>query len=818
MFEKDGQTAEKILFDIIKVHFLRPGVRKKDIPHNKGQAHTKNKKQITAQDTIPYREMSKDGICRIRKGQYSKLIRFHDISYSLASKEEQDAIFEDWSEFHNYFDSSIPYSITLRSRHSDMKKLKEQIQVVKRDDEFSEIAREYSGMVQSQLSKGNNGRLIEKYITYTVEAKDINEARVKLNRIEADIIGNLKAFGVRAEPVDGRDRLALMYRDFHGMDTELPNNVRHANTKDIIAPDRFVFRNGKYFEIINKVKGRAHKRCFSASYLQITAPEISDKMLVDFLDLNIDQTITFQIRSIEQNEAVKLVKSKVTDLDRMTIEEQKKAVRSGYDMDIIPSDLNTYGNDAKRLLNDLQSRNERLFEVTIIFLHEADTRQGLETAVFTTAGVAQKYNCSLQRLNYLQEEGFASSLMTGGNQVPMTRRLTTTSLAIFVPFTTEELFMPGQSQYYGLNAISNNVIFADRKHLVNPNGICVGKPGTGKSFSTKREITDVYLTTDDDICINDPEAEYRPLVEALGGTVIKISATSRDHVNPMDLNMNYADDDNPLGMKSDFILSLCELIMGSRDGIHAEERSVIDRCLPLIYQKYFEDPIPGNMPVLGDLYECLLKQEEPQAKHIATALEIYVNGSFKVFNHHTNVDMDNRIVCFDTKELGKQLKKIGMLIVQDQVWNRVTRNRDAHKSTRYYMDEFHLLLKEEQTAAYSVEIWKRFRKWGGIPTGITQNIKDLFASREIENILENSDFIYILGQAAGDREILAKYLNISPKQQAYITNSGEGEGLLFFGNTIIPFKDRFDKSLKLYELMTTKPEEVRARDEKRSEA
>jgi type IV secretory pathway VirB4 component len=362
------------------------------------------------------------------------------------------------------------------------------------------------------------------------------------------------------------------------------------------------------------------------------------------------------------------------------------------------------------------------------------------------------------------------------------------------------------------------VIFADRKHLVNPNGICVGKPGTGKSFSTKREITDVYLTTDDDICINDPEAEYRPLVEALGGTVIKISPTSRDHVNPMDLNMNYADDDNPLGMKSDFILSLCELIMGSRDGIQAEERSVIDRCLPLIYQKYFEDPIPENMPVLGDLYECLLMQEEPQAKHIATALEIYVNGSLKVFNHHTNVDMDNRIVCFDTKELGKQLKKIGMLIVQDQVWNRVTRNRDAHKSTRYYMDEFHLLLKEEQTAVYSVEIWKRFRKWGGIPTGITQNIKDLFASREIENILENSDFIYILGQAAGDREILAKYLNISSKQQAYITNSGEGEGLLFFGNTIIPFKDRFDKSLKLYELMTTKPEEVRARDEKGSEA
>ena len=272
----------------------------------------------------------------------------------------------------------------------------------------------------------------------------------------------------------------------------------------------------------------------------------------------------------------------------------------------------------------------------------------------------------------------------------------------------------------------------------------------------------------------------------------------------MDINLDYSDDDNPLGFKSDFILSLCELIMGSRNGIEAEEKSVIDRCLPLVYQKYFEAPVPENMPILGDLYDCLRQQKEVQAQRIATALEIYVNGSLKVFNHRTNVELNNRIVCFDIKDLGKQLKKLGMLIVQDQVWNRVTVNRAVHKSTRYYIDEFHLLLKEEQTAAYSVEIWKRFRKWGGIPTGITQNIKDLLASREIENIFENSDFIYMLNQAAGDRQILAKQLNISPHQLSYVTNSGEGEGLIFYGSTIIPFKDKFDKSLRLYSLMTTK--------------
>lgn len=397
-----------------------------------------------------------------------------------------------------------------------------------------------------------------------------------------------------------------------------------------------------------------------------------------------------------------------------------------------------------------------------------------------------------------------SSLPLGVNQIPVKRALTTTSTAIFVPFTTQELFMGGESLYYGLNALSNNMIMVDRKKLKNPNGLILGTPGSGKSFAAKREITNAFFVTQDDIIIGDPEGEYYPLVHELGGQVVHISASSRDYINPMDINMDYSDDDNPLGVKSDFILSLCELIMGARNGIEAEEKSVIDRCLPIVYQKYFENPVSENMPVLGDLYECLRKQKEVQAQRIATALEIYVNGSLKVFNHRTNVELENRIICFDIKDLGKQLKKLGMLIVQDQVWNRVTVNRAERKSTRYYIDEFHLLLKEEQTAAYSVEIWKRFRKWGGIPTGITQNIKDLLASREIENIFENSDFIYMLNQASGDRQILAKQLNISPHQLSYVTNSGEGEGLIFYGNTIIPFKDKFDKSLRLYKLMTTK--------------
>ena len=771
-------------------------------------------KRITAQDSIPYREMARDGICRIKNGYYSKTLQFFDINYRLAQREDKAAIFEGWCDFLNYFDSTVHVEVTFVNRHGGMQEYEKVVEILPAHDAYDGERMEYAAMLKNQLAKGNNGILRSKYITFAVEAKGINEARPRLERIEADIRNNFKTLGVSSSPLDGAERLKTLYEEFHPGEKEAfsfsyDGMEKDRTTKDYISPESFSFGNGKAFRI-----GKYH--C-AASYLQLLAPEISDKMLADFLDLDIDLTLSMHLEPIEQIEAVKLVKGKVSDIDRMKIEEQKRAVRAGYDMDIIPSDLNTFGNDAKRLLNDLQSRNERLFRVTILFVNKAGTKGELDNTILQTAGVAQKHNCKLQRLSYMQEEGMMSTLPLGINTVPIGRRLTTTSTAIFVPFTTQELFMPGQSIYYGLNAISSNMIMADRKKLKNPNGLILGTPGAGKSFSAKREITNAFFVSDDDIIICDPEAEYHPLVSALGGQVIKLSSNSRDYINPMDINMNYAEDDNPLGVKSDFILSLCELVMGSRDGIEAQERSVIDRCLPLVYQEYFADPVPENMPTLGDLYGCLLKQPEEQARHISTALEIYVNGSLNVFNHRTNVELNSRIVCFDIKELGKQLKKLGMLVVEDAVWNRVSANRDKRKSTRYYIDELHLLLKEEQTAAYTVEIWKRFRKWGGIPTGLTQNIKDLLASREIENIFENSDFILMLNQAAGDREILAKQLSISPKQLSFVTNSGEGEGLLFFGNTIIPFIDRFDKSLKLYSLMTTKPDEVKARDVKPDE-
>lgn len=773
-------------------------------------SHKKDEKRLSAQKTIAYKEMSRDGICRVKDKCYSKTIRFSDINYQLAQNEDKNAIFENWCDFLNYFDSSIHFQLSFINHKSSMKEFEKVVRIRPANDDFDEIRMEYAQMLKRQLAKGNNGLVKSKYITFSIEADSIREAKPKLERIESDILNNFKILGVPAVSLNGTERLQILYETFNPEETsdfrfDYDSMLRTGlTTKDYVAPTSFVFKDGKTFQMGNTLG--------AVSFLQILAPELTDKMLAEFLDMDKNLIVNLHVQSVDQLKAIKLVKSKVTDINRMKIEEQKKAVRSGYDMDIIPSDLNTYGGEAKRLLEDLQSRNERMFLVTVLFLNTARTKQELDNAILQTAGIAQKYNCMLRRLDYQQEEGLMSSIPLGVNHIPNKRALTTTSTAIFVPFTTQELFMEGESLYYGLNALSNNMIMVDRKKLKNPNGLILGTPGSGKSFAAKREITNAFCVTQDDIIIGDPEGEYYPLVHALGGQVIHISPTSKDYINPMDINMDYSDDDNPLGVKSDFILSLCELVMGSRNGIEAEEKSVIDRCLPLVYQKYFSDPIPENMPVLGDLYDCLRAQKEPQAQRIATALEIYVNGSLNVFNHRTNVELNNRIVCFDIKELGKQLRKLGMLVVQDQVWNRVTINRDSRKSTRYYIDEFHLLLKEEQTAAYSVEIWKRFRKWGGIPTGITQNIKDLLASREIENIFENSDFILMLNQAAGDRQILAKQLNISHYQLSYVTNSGEGEGLLFYGSTIIPFKDKFDKSLKLYSLMTTKPEEIEGRE------
>ena len=620
----------------------------------------KEEKKETVQDTIPYKRMLKDGICQIEKNKFNKTIRFLDINYRLMEEADQESIFSEFSSFLNFFDSSVEVEFSYINRIGENEEIHKLIDIKENMDDFNEIRSEYRQMLLNQSSKGNNGLSKSMYLTFTIEAEDLKQAKSRLERMEMDVLNNFKQMGVKAYVLDGEERLKVIHDILNPNDKFIFSfeDLKYSGltTKEYIVPPSFNFSKPTYFktgEVFAEV-----------NFLQLLASDIKDEMLSEFLTLEENMVVTFHIKAIDQMEAIKNVKRKITDLDKMKLEENKKAIRSGYDIDILPSDLVTYGSEAKSLLSELQNHDEKMFLITILFMNMSKNKGKLDDTVFTLKSIANRHNCSLKNLNYRQEQGLVASLPLGINEVEIERGLTTRAAAIFIPFTTEELFIKGESLYYGLNALSRNIIMADRKKLKNPNGLILGTPGSGKSFAAKREITNAFLITDDDIIIADPEAEYSPLVEALKGQVIKISPISKDYVNPLDINIDYADEDNPLSLKSDFIISLFELVAGEKK-LSAEEISVIDRCLPILYKSYFENPVPENMPILEDLYNLLQKQEEKVGKKLAVEMEIYVKGSLNVFNHRTNVDTNNRVVCYDIKELGKQLKKIGMLVVQD---------------------------------------------------------------------------------------------------------------------------------------------------------
>ena len=779
---------------------------KKQTPRRGPAAKGKKRAALSAQQTIPYVRMLPDGVCQLPGGLYTKTVEYEDINYSVASTEDQTAIFSGWSSFLNYFDSSLPFQLSFINRRSHSRS-RYKVNIPQAEGDFNSVRAEFTGMLKNQIARSNNGIERSKYITFGIPAESLDEARPRLERVEADVMSNFKRLGVPSEPMDGRARLALLHGQMHPGSRE-PFRFSWGDiaktglgTKDFIAPDSFDFRQPRLF--------RMGQYWGAASYLQILASELSDKLLAEILELDAEMTVTLHIQTVDQLKAIKTIKGKISDIGKMKVEEQRKAVRAGYDPDILPPDLITFSKDAAELLADLQSRNERMFLLTFTVVNLAPTRQRLENDIFTVGGIAQKYNCTLKRLDWQQEQGFVSSLALGGNEVEIQRGMTTSSTAIFIPFMTRELRMAGPSLYYGMNALSHNVIMADRKKLKSANGLYLGSTGSGKSFAAKRELLNVFLTIPQDrIIIVDPMGEYAPLVRRLGGQVIEIAPDSPNHINPMDIQMGGNDEDSPLSMKADFLLSLCELVVGGKEGLQPIEKTVIDRCVRLVYRDLALGVGDGRMPLLQDLYEELLKQPEPEARRVATALELYCTGSLNMFNHPTNVKTDCRVVCIVLKGMGDNLRKIAMHVTNEFVNSSVNTNYQSGISTWCYFDEFHVLLRDQLTASYFVSIWQMLRKRGCVPSALTQNVKHLLASPEIQNILDNTDFMILLSQAQSDRAILAKQLGISEHQLSYITHSNSGEGLLFYGNVTIPFMDRFPRG-EIYDLLTTRPEDLK---------
>lgn len=781
---------------------------------------------LTVQQTLPYHHIYRDGLCALPNKRYSKTVQFEDINYQLATQSDKDKIFDRWCKVLQGFKEDVDIQLTFVNKFIGKQDLKKAISLPPVKDGYQVMRRELRELLQTQMTKGNNGLAKSKYLTFTIVAKNLTEARTRMASIERDVAASFKELAVRMSTLNGMERIQMLHSQTHPYGDEkiaMTYSDLHKqgiSSKDLIAPEGLEFSDSKYFRL-----GESHA---SVNYLKINAAKLPDFLLSDFLAMETAQTVTIHLRKVAQEKAEKLARRKLSAVNADKAKEQKKASKEGYGWDVVNPDIERNAQESSAMLADIESHAESFFLMNVTIMNVDRRKKALESKLNTLKTIASKAGCTLRPLLFQQEQGFVSSLGLGVNQIAIERGINTTGLGSFVPFTTSELFQGGQSIYYGLNALSDNMIMANRKSLPNPNGLVLGMPGMGKSFMSKLEMFIAFLTTKDDILIVDPEGEYAPVVEMMGGQVVNVSQNSPHFINPMDIHKDYAADskgEDPIALKSNYLLSLFELILRSPDGIPPAEVSIIDRCLRQIYEPYLriENPTPEQMPILEDLYNLLLIEAEKgneAADFVASALEMYVHGSLNMFNRRTNIDLSNRVVCFDIRSLQTQLKKIGMLVIQDSIWGRVSQNRDnlvsdnkatagkkVRKYTWLYIDEFHLLLKEKQTAQYCTEIYKRFRKWAGIPTGLTQNVSDLLSSPEASAIFKNSPFILMLGQAEEDRRILAKSLSISEQQLSFVTESGPGEGLLFFWHTVIPFKNEFPRDTVMYKAMTTKPDD-----------
>lgn len=791
---------------------------KKELERAVRKAKIKGEIPESAQDTIPYRIPYEDGIFESAKGYYTQTIAFEDITYQLLDNDPKNVLFERWCTLLNYFNPDIHFQFNYGNMEMDKEEYAKDFVIKAQDDAHNLIRKEYSDMLVRQFAKGTNSLKKVRYLTYGIHEKSYKSARLKMAKISKQLEKYLHKFNSRCHVLTGYERLELLFRIFHPATKEkllwnwdMPVKTG-LSSKDFIAPSSFSFKSGpelnatRYFRVGDRVG--------AVNYLKVFASDMEDRIIADILNLGSNVWISIHSDAMSRKEALDYAAGNVTDIQSMVITNQKNAVRSGYDMDMLPPELETYKEAGDKLYRDIQRKNEQMYNTTITVVQTAATRKELEENIFELNGILSAYSCRLERLDNRQEQGYMSSLPLGTNTIEVKRTFTTTDMAIFIPFTTKELYVK-RGQYYGMNSLSNNVILADRRCLVNPNGLIFGMPGYGKSFFVKREILDVFLRTKDDRLTIDPEGEYGMLYKLLGGQVIRIALNSDIHINPLEINLsarNEMDKDyDPIAAKCNFVVSMCELILGNHAALSKKETAVIDTACKNIYHRFAKNPAPENMPVLSDLYEELRSMPGEMQRigiDLSIALSRYVTGSLSYFNHRSNININARLVCFDLKEMDANQRDLTMLIIQDTIWNRVTWNRVRGKTTWVDIDEFHLLLRSPIMAAYSVEIWKRFRKWGGCPTGITQNIKDLFRSPEIQNILDTTNFIAMLNQAGDDARLLAEHLDLSEEEEAYIKSGEPGKGLLWIEQAKVPFEDEFPANTVCYKVMTTRPGEA----------
>ena len=756
----------------------------------------------SVQQAIPIERIYNDGIFMVEHYKYSKCYKFSDINYAVASKEDKEEMFLAYSEILNSFDSGATSKITVLNRKLNRIDFEKTMMIPKVGDNLDEYREEYNKMLLEK-STGANGIIQEKYLTITVDKKNVDEARAYFTRVSSELITHFGELGSKCIELDTKERLRLLHSFYRvGEETsfhfDIKENMRKGHSfKDFICPDTFEFHKD-YFKIGNRY-GRV-------LFLKEYASYIKDSMISEITDINRTMMLSIDVIPIPMDEAVREAENRRLGVETNITNWQRRQNSNNNFSAVIPYDLEQQRKESKEFLDDLITRDQRMFLSVLTMVHTADTKEELDSDTDSILTTVRKHLCQFGILRFQQLDGLNTSIPVGIRKIDALRTLTTESLAALSPFRVQEI-QHDKGIYYGQNVISKNMIIVDKRELLNGNSFILGVSGSGKSFTAKQEVSSIDLREPNaDIILIDPEREYSPLVKALGGEIIKISATSSNHINAMDMNSEYGDGANPIILKSEFILSLCEQLIG-KGSLGAKQKSIIDRCTASVYRFFQQGNYKGTPPTLQDFREELLKQPEPEAKDIALAIELFTDGSLNTFAKQTNVDTENRLICYDILDLGKQLQSIGMLVVLDSILNRITANRAKGRNTFIFIDEIYLLFQHEYSANFLFTLWKRVRKYGAYCTGITQNVEDMLQSHTARTMLANSELIVMLNQASTDRLELAKLLNISEQQMGYITNVPAGHGLIKVGSSLIPFENNYPKDTKLYKLMTTKPGE-----------